>query len=663
MRKEEFIMKKKLLTIFTLLGMLALVNSPLQVAAASDDSQIKIFIEGTSAEEDLEIPGYQIVSKNVDFNVSGTYEVTYQNHISKDIMKKTVYVVQPHQLQNQGLTISVSNQNLELNYKITNYLKLDDGSAIFVTRQSYEVGQDEYANLYITKMMDSKVVWNTTLMENIYGDVVQMIQDGNYIVGVGCRYFKYSSMDNFVFKIPLDGGDIKYGFFGGTSSDMPKAIVKSDNKYLIFGHTSSEKGELGGTRQKEDTYMMMVNYETLKYQSASYYAEASNDTCNGVVELNGSIYFLQSFYNEVGLPSNQVVKIDTKGEVIDKRLINSGYEAKAIKLVVKNGMLYILGAATNNGALNSIVYQIKENLESKIIDTYPYSTEYTNMQIADVMFDENGDLNILYNIIKNRDSGIVIRKVFRKDNYQKAHVIDYVDETSYNNASISIGHNGDINIINNNSYENVTMHHIRVKHFGNDTINNKNTIFNNYEIYFDGLRIYHDESLTNIDIDYSKFGKYLNRYYFSSPSMMLIYNREFNVLPNVSIQDYQKYDTFVKLTFNGEGLLNDQAITSGFQVKTPGEYELVVIGKDFAKVKYQFTIGEYSKRPTFSQGDPHLDIRLNNSIIKSDEEPISITCQVEESINPVKATNLNFLYLLMPITIGSALGFVIIKRG
>lgn len=662
MRKEELIMKKKLLIIFILLGMLALFSHPISLQAATEDFQIKIFVEGTNGEADLEIPGYQIISRNVDFNVSGKYVVTYENQATHETIVKPIYVVKPQQLLDQGLTIQVSNQKLNLDNKITSHLKLDDGSIVFVTREPNEVEQEDYVNLFITRILNNEVIWNVSLMTNIYGSVVQLMQDGDYLVGLGYRYFKYSSLDNFIFKMPLEGGTIKYGYFGGTNVDTPKALVKSENKYLIFGDTKSEKGELGGHRESEDTYMMPVDAETLKYQKATYYSMPLNDTCNGAVMLNGNCYFLQSFHDEVGLPSNRIVKIDSNGNIMQSRVINVGYYTKAIKLVVKNDTLYILGADNHQGVTGSVIYQAKEDLQFRKIDINPYNSEYTNMYIVDMVVDENNDINILYNIRKNRQQGILLRKLFQKDHYQTAHVIDHIDNEMYNDALITLNNDGKLHIINNRNYEEVSMYHVKVNNFGNNNVNNMHTPKDNYQIFFDGLSVYHNKDLTNINIDYRKFGKYLNKYYFNDSKILLVYNREFNVLPNVSIQDHQKYDTFVKLTFNGDGLLNNQAITSGFQVERPGEYELVVIGKEFAKVKYQFTVEEYSQRPTFLEDEPNLTIMLSDVDIKEPKESPSITCQTEENTNIKNSPNLTLLYLLMPITIGSGLGFVLIKR-
>ena len=102
--------------------------------------------------------------------------------------------------------------------------------------------------------------------------------------------------------------------------------------------------------------------------------------------------------------------------------------------------------------------------------------------------------------------------------------------------------------------------------------------------------------LSNTDIDSSTFGNYSLLYYYNFDFFDLVYRKDIKVLSELKIEDNNIYTKGLILEFKGIGYLNDSIIESGYIIKDPGEYHLVLIGKDQEKEEYNFEVVENESR-------------------------------------------------------------------
>ena len=120
---------------------------------------------------------------------------------------------------------------------------------------------------------------------------------------------------------------------------------------------------------------------------------------------------------------------------------------------------------------------------------------------------------------------------------------------------------GELAIASNNS--------INVNSLGKEMIQNKSESVLIYDIMINNQPVTHGNK-SSINYNPDLFGSYLLKFYFETPSLTLAYYLDLYVDLVVSVKDHEIYDLNTKLIFNGEGLLNNQRITSNYVVTEPG---------------------------------------------------------------------------------------------
>jgi len=73
-----------------------------------------------------------------------------------------------------------------------------------------------------------------------YGDSVQQISDGGYIVAGSTKSYSYGNSDFAIYKLTSSGNKVWFKHYGGTSEDSAFSIQQtSDGGYIVAGHTHS----------------------------------------------------------------------------------------------------------------------------------------------------------------------------------------------------------------------------------------------------------------------------------------------------------------------------------------------------------------------------------------------------------------------------------------
>ena len=131
-------------------------------------------------------------------------------------------------------------------------------------------------------------------------------------------------------------------------------------------------------------------------------------------------------------------------------------------------------------------------------------------------------------------------------------------------------------------------------------------------LYVDGKKVLLDEGKSSYNFDINNYGIYDAVYYFSTAEFDIITFGIINVLPNINVSENEVYDLNTIISFNGAGVINDYNINSGYILNRPGEYELIVYGKQLQKRVVNFRVEKLSDNSEKTIVD---DIKIETSEI------------------------------------------------
>lgn len=643
------------------------VKPLIQATSAEEISKPLVLISGSSYDDILKYDGYALVESNVNFDVAGEYKCIYQNYVSNEKVSKPIYIVHKETFQTGVFTIMDEQLVYDTEDEIINYLPLADGSYIVVCSKVCElqnVQEDSKYTFYVARIQNQNCIWKKVLKEECYGQIVDIKQDENSIMIVGNFYFPLSSMDIGIYRISLQGEYMNTMYYGGTLYEESKQIVIDKDSYFIVGHTTSVDGEIGGRREKEDTFLLEVEKTSLKMKKISYYNLPYNDTCEQCVIWNQNIYLLQYFISvsDQLLPSYQLLQLDKEGNVRKKKLLPQAYGQKMVKLIMDSSSqkLILIGEEYNekNVSNQSIVYQIDEKLDVQKIESPSY--EKKSIYLVDCIV-ELGELSLLYQVNEKNEVGYRIRKInLRNQNC----VMDYQVKLEDNKSLHFLFQQ---TIGRNTIHQLYTRTHqvIEIKNFGNRVIYTRESNIHDYEIKINGQNRILNEERSNIKYNTHLFGNYSCYYFFSTDTVDICYQQDIIVVSNSSVKKNQVYDLYTKISFNGLGLLDGKEIYSGYVITEEGKHRLEIIGQDEKKEIYEFEIQKLSMRPELAEYNQEeikttFHENLQQRVIQQDnsrQEEMEIYVEKE---NEFSKKIIDWWALFIPLTIVSLGIFMVI---
>ncbi len=113
-------------------------------------------------------------------------------------------------------------------------------------------------------------------------------------------------------------------------------------------------------------------------------------------------------------------------------------------------------------------------------------------------------------------------------------------------------------------------------------------------------------------LEANDYGYYEEKSGFSSPGATIILKNTFYIPLITNIRDHEHYDCGMRITFNGEGYLNDELFHSGTEVLPEGTYQLVIIGNGNVRKTLNFQIRDLTPLypPAPSIENPIIQVQL-----------------------------------------------------
>lgn len=609
-------------------------------AATSDEEVAKTQVVMTNNKNSKiqEYLGYKILSSNVDFEKSGTYEIYYQNLSSLKTIKKQIFVINEKQLSNNSFTINQELFYYNVGEEVKLIKKVKDNHYILITK-SYdpEVSQDEpTSNLNMYSIINDEITWETTIIDHSYTDVCDVAIEDNKIIILGTKVFMYSGQDLFLGKYDLDGNMERMVFYSGTNYDIGKKIIPMDSGYLLIGETKSTNGEFTGTRKDTDVFILKIDKNTFKKINCYDYGLDKNDFMVDATKVEEKIFLIQQYYGENNTPTTKLLIIDEDGKITKDLYINAGYTKHVEKLIVSNNNIYIETMENNQCTIYHLNQELK--LEKKYGQTHADTYRLIDVSI------NNNLLTILYNNFKSSGIWYEIYDLLSNKviSFTKV-VIEQAEEIEINsNFEIVLYFDSDVRI--------KKLDILTINNLGTQIVVDKDTDIYDYDIYLNG------ESLkvgnkSKIEYDTSIFGEYPCQFYYEGKTLDFIHNKSLNVLSNSPVKDNQTYDNYLTLKYNGFGKLDGKEITTPYVIQEEGVHVLEIRGKNNVLETYTFTIKKISSRIDIPhQSDDVLDKNLQGDIQK--QESTSSIAELNFEKNSEESKSVPILWpLAIPFSI------------
>lgn len=646
-------MKKIKLIMATLIFMMLVTTLDIKAETNIDVEKPLVLLKGDK-NVDINYEGYRLVSSNLNIDVVGEYTSLYQNKATSEIITKYIYVVDKNSVFKNTYCIDVNTKIYDENRKIELIEKADKKNSYYILcSQEVESEDADSVNLYLLYIADGILQYEKLIIENKRASVVDLKIDQNKIIIVCNVFFKYSGLDLYIGTYDLNGNLLIPKYYGGTDYDAGEAIVILSDFYYIAGSTKSVKGEIGGTRDNMDSFIMKLNKETLKIENVYYYNLKDENNCQKAIVVDEYIYTVEK-YKENNLRKLRILKIDQNGNTIGNVNFDAAINVDAIQLLAWDGTIVVVTNETTTKSISKI-YMIDPNLNVHKID------EYSNdgMIIMDAYL-ENEELTLLYHINQKDKLCMFIRKINLM--YEEETLNTLLEEDAFN---YHIYNNTLYKIVNNEIYK-PTFNYLRVDKFGTNIVKDENTNINDYQIIMNGNKTKLNSNNSTLKYDLNLFGNYEGIYYFSNTFFDFRYTQNIKVLSNPSIINNDIHDKNLVLTFNALGILNGKPIESGYVIKDEGEYILKLVGKDNISVEYKFEVKSQSLKLIDidnSQTNETKIINVKEKIDNITNKETILTIEYDSKNTTHKLTSTTWWPLFIPVFLGSLSIIIIIKGG
>lgn len=551
----------------------------------------------------LEYSNYRLISSNLNMDKVGEYVNLYKNKETGELINKTIYVINKNELTDQTKAFfkeeEIASSNRNITYVTRGMVK---NSYLYISTVKNENSIHDWDDTYLTYVVDGEIIWDSLLVDDLQIVIKDIQIENDRIVICGEAYFSPSLLDIYIDTFDFNGKRINVKFCGGTLNDQISNLFVTKDAYYVVGTTESVKGDIGGTRDGKDMFMMIFDHETLKIKNVQYYNLSGDDECVGGVILDDYIYLFQK-YKSSRLQEVRVVKTNLEGEIVDTKEVASGLYVTTVNCLVGEGNIYYIFREQTTVETKKIKV-INENLESYLL--YTDNDENFYLQKAYLNDDE---LVLFYNVI-NKNKGFIKKINIRYDDEIINSYVDY-DLSTLRNINYNLFK------IENNIINKVSISFLQVDKFNNLTIEDENSKITDGLVLIDGYQVDVNKNKSSLDFDSSYFGYYPVLFYYSGGSLDFCYTANVQVLSNPSIVMNKVHDSNLVLTFNGEGYLNNHLIKSGEVITEDGNYTLKLIGKGGATAEYKFTVKKQSfELPTLTKVENDESNEILNNINK-----------------------------------------------
>ena len=335
---------------------------------------------------------------------------------------------------------------------------------------------------------------------------------------------------------------------------------------------------------------------------------------------------------------------------------NIGEEYSQMK-EADNGEVYYIVTIFNNelGTNEYFLYKLNSQLTKSLINKYHYEKS-PNLILADYLVYDKNNFTMLFSLVdpEKEDPYGYLYQIY--DNGKIALEIENYSSTMLTNGFLDTDTllfiSNKCVIINDIEYLIFTM-------LNNDVTTANNTLSVYPILYINGDKVELDINKSMLNYDTNTHGLYDVIFYFTHNKMDVAICGTINVEAYSNIKYGEIYDKNLKLSFTGEGILNNQIIETGYIVTKPGTYILEIIGVNDLSYEFEFIIEEISYQGEVLVDDElTLSSNINKKISTND---INLNNNIKESDVDNNKKNYNWT-LLIPLSAGIILIFSLFKK-
>ena len=618
--KNEVKNMKKLMFIITLIiGAFLISFSPVEAVSTNEEvERTFVCLVGGNYEEYLKFDGFKEVKREVNFHQTGEYYIVYQKIGSATEITKKVVVLSRSELLNEGYyenKIDLLTSPSSLDNTPTATLSLEGDAWVIAYSILDPSNQEAGCKIVIAYGEATKIIWQKVLRFDAYGAIESLAWDNGKIIGVGTLYNDLSRNDGWLVVLDEKGSILYDQTYGGSGHDYFKMLQVTSDEYLIVGKSNSTDSIFIGEKELFDSFIISIDKESFQVKYIYNVGTPGNDELVGFLYDGGYFYAIQK--TTTTSLFMQIIKVNLSGKIISTNELYLPNNLEIIKMKMNpmgkmNFMAKYYSYQYNHDLIS--FYELNSDLSIKELDVHKKSGD-KQVRGMDFQFLESGE-TILYYETRTKDNVYGYQLKTKKGNettaFIEASTGAYIPSDGMLTPVASVllrnSKTGELAIASNNS--------INVNSLGKEMIQNKSESVLIYDIMINNQPVTHGNK-SSINYNPDLFGSYLLKFYFETPSLTLAYYLDLYVDLVVSVKDHEIYDLNTKLIFNGEGLLNNQRITSNYVVTEPGDYILEITGRDHRKKFINFTVKELSvnKEPIYHEeesGDLEVHFELSD---------------------------------------------------
>lgn len=637
---------KKVIILSICLILIFIFSYKKNVYASSDVINTLVITESDS-DYDLNIPGYKILTSTVNSKIVGEYFVVYQNYQTKEEVLRKVKVVSKNDLNNRYFTVDDEKLLVDDMKDVLKYYVLSDNEVILTKeKKKTQVGQDEpKSDFYILLQRNNEIVFESLIMDDCYGTIIEIKVVDNIIYILGTRYFVPSGLDFFVAKYDFNGNRLYIKYLGGNLNENPKTFEVIDKNVYVIGDTLSKRGDIISDKTGTETFITKLD-ERLYIKKTILLSSNLNDMPLASILVNDFIYIVKHEIDEqIYFPTLSILKIDKDLNIIKDKIIDQGFNHQILDIINDDNSVIITRQKDDDITKDHKV--IIESFDEELTKNKLYQQNFSNDIVINDALYKNDQLALLYKINEEElNTYINIYNVNTKEIVEKLHVGSNTINTNLIDTSKII--------IFSDSLKEITLKSIKVYNFGVNQIKSKDDSLSLTSVYIEGKKVEVDQNKSILNVDYNLFGTYDVLYYFSGNELDLMYKKDVIVSNNISVSNNNTYDLNTILTFNGRGLLNNESIIPGYTLDKCGEYKLQVYGKDNLMIEIDFTVDKLSVN--ILNNDEKKDKNyLSDSMVK--DSIIEPKEKLGKSVTAIDSSNIeqSKKYILWPLLIPSAI--------
>jgi hypothetical protein len=576
------------------------IENPIVTMAGYQDAQI------------LFMPGYDIISNNVNWFEPGNYSVAYRIKNGSKIIMREVVVLSKHDFLNKGYEYTRIDDRLFLNSsldkEIMSYVQV--GQSILIAHSEYNPNnQDDGSNISISMIQEGVIKWDVLLRQNSFDYITKIIYENNQIIAIGVTYHNLFLQNGWLVVLDENGNIIQDLSYGGQKRDFFFDVILLEDSYVIFGKSNSNNGLFVGKKFIGDDYdatMMVINKQSFAITKIIQFGSNGDDSFEQAM-FDGQHYYLLTktagfigeFSNGIDSRRTGIIKMNLAGVIIHANWLPTISEIKFEKMIKsERNQIYTLLSMYSPSLQKTIfqLHRVHQDTSITLVDEYLYPSNSHSIKFVQLWTEQDciGIVHQLYHYQTNSTRyGYFVRK--------------YMDEThlediSYTNQTMQIYPIGLLNAETTDllAITKASTHgskptifktsKLKVHSLGGMWIDETVNEVENYHIMLNQQRLSHNKELSKTLINSDVFGYYSLQYVFRHPSLIVAFSKEVYVSDRINANSSEIYSLGYMLSFNGIGYLNDTRILNNTPLNQTGEYVLEVYGKDQVKKIIQFRI-------------------------------------------------------------------------